>query len=90
MREDGHPIPEDWNKPKLGRDCVEYFDAFIYLSERRQWDQGGPLAIPISEIEAYMRIVGVRGTDEKLKMIKLVGQLDDIERNHIFGKMKSK
>lgn len=90
MREDGLPIPKDRVGQVLSQDCVEYFDAFVYLSDRRQWSQGTPLPFLLTEIEAYMRITGVTATDERLKLIRLVGKLDEIERTHIFNKSKPK
>jgi len=52
------------------------------------WSQVGPSSIQISEIESYLRMVGIEECDTKMKYLRLVQQLDEIHLTHIASKAK--
>ena len=50
----------------------------------------GPLPIPVSEIKGFLEMVGVRDPQTCLKYVRLIGKLDDVERQYLFEKSKTK
>ena len=77
IREDtGQPHPAELNKPGLRSDCIRYYDAFCYLGSCRLWSQVGPSAIQISEIESYLRMVGIGCHETQMKYMRVIRQLD--------------
>lgn len=60
------------------------------MGSRRLWNQVGPLPIPVSEIKAFLGLVGVSDPSTCLKYVRLIGKMDDVERNYLFEKSKSK
>lgn len=83
LKETGSPHPAAAKKPTLRSDCHRYFDAFRHLSVCRLWDQVGPQPIQISEVKAYLGMVGIADAQTSLKYLRLIQMMDGIERNHI-------
>ena len=52
------------------------------------WNQVGPQPIAISELDAYLRVVGVKSEEEKAKYLRLIRLMDDVELNYQFAKRK--
>lgn len=51
------------DKPELTRWTVPVWMAFQVLSAGRFYTEAGPGAIPLTEIEAYLRLTNVEGED---------------------------
>lgn len=87
IREDtGIPHPADVGRPALRSDCIKYFDAFRYLGASRMWSEVGPQAIQVSEVAAYLGILGIEDTYTKQKYLRLVQSMDRVEMQHIQSK----
>lgn len=82
----GIPTPALDNRPVLRRDCVEYYDAFHDLSAGRTFGYGVANPIQVSEIEAYLRLLGVESREERLKYLRLVRKLDGVYLQHLSKK----
>lgn len=77
------------SKPALRADCIRYFDAFRLLGASRIWNQVGPQAIPLSEIESYLNLNGITTRETRLKYVRLIKSLDLVELRYIQEKQKS-
>ncbi len=79
----GHHHPAYLNKPALRDDCIKYLDAFRLLSASRLWSEVGPQPIQLSEIKAYMQLVGIKDKSTKLKYVRLIRSMDSVTLKHI-------
>lgn len=87
LRKDGHQHPAELQKPALRGDCIDYYDAFRFLGASRIWNQVGPQAIPISEINSYVKdSLGIRDLEERQKYIRLINRMDSVELNYLHEK----
>ena len=88
VREDtGTPHPADIGRPALRNDCIKYFDAFRYLGASRLWSEVGPQPVQVSEVKAYVDMIGLDDVDTKLKFLKFVQLMDRVELASIQRKM---
>ena len=86
MREDGSVHPAEKTRVALeGRDR-RYYDAFRSLSAARTWSQVGPNPIQISEIAAYLGMLGLEDPDTRLKYTRILQGLDIVELKSIQAK----
>ena len=54
------------------------------------WSEVGPQAIQVSEVAAYLGILGIEDTYTKQKYLRLVQSMDRVEMQHINRKTVSK
>ena len=78
------------NRPHVSMWTAEYWEAYKVLGGSRIVHQGGIGPIPLSEIAAYMDVVGVRDVDERLKFIRMIQALDGVYVTHINAQAKQK
>lgn len=52
------------------------------------WNQVGPVAIQLSEIEACLRVMGIDEPATRMKYVRLIQTLDRVEREHIAKRKK--
>lgn len=65
--------------PKILKKDESYLDAFQACSRSRQpGGMGGSGPILISEVEAYLRLLGIDSPPERLKYLKVIQNLDSI------------
>lgn len=83
LRDDGVPHKEDKRKPALRAEDRRYYDAFRALSASRLCVDGNPQPLQISEIKAYVELVGIESPETKLKYLRLMQGLDLVERECI-------
>lgn len=83
MRKDGRVHAAELSKPALKDQDRRYYDAYRSLSASRMWSPLGPNAIPVSEVAAYLSMVGIEDTDTKLKYLRIVQGLDIVEMKSI-------
>ena len=50
------------------------------------WSEVGPQAIQVSEVAAYLGILGIEDTYTKQKYLRLVQSMDRVEMQHIQSK----
>ena len=77
------------NKPTLRDDCLRYYEAFRQLGVRRLWSQVGPQPIQLTEIEALLKMLDISDPGTRLKYVRLIGRLDEVERSFLAQQMKS-
>jgi hypothetical protein len=82
LRRDGMKVPELDEEPKMHRGAEEAWSAFAALNESRPIHFGGAGAIPLSEIEAYCRLVGLEDADEREQLARLVRRADRFYLSH--------
>jgi hypothetical protein len=80
--------PAHARKPALRKDCIRYMDAFQILSAARVWSQVGPTPLQTSEIESYLNLLGLKNTHTRLKYLRLIRGLDEVEVTYLLSKMK--
>lgn len=90
MREDGLVHPAELKKTALKDEDRRYYDAYRSLSAARTWSQIGPNAIQVSEIAAYLGMVGIEDHSTKLKYLRLIQGLDIVEMKIIRAKSTKK
>lgn len=88
LRDDGTPHTAELTKPALRSDLHRYYDAYRSLSASRIWSQIGPTAIQISEVRAYLDLVGIEDPQTKMKYLRLIQGMDQVEVKHIQAKQR--
>lgn len=74
----GAPPPALASRPEIWPWLGAYLEAFEVLCGSRGVGLGGPLPIPLSEIESYCRLTGWHDPDEVAELIALVAALDAV------------
>lgn len=88
MRGDGNVHPAELTRTALDdRDRI-YYDAFRSLSAARTWNQAGPNPIQVSEISAYVGMLGIEDPGTKMKYMRILQGLDIVELKSIRDRMK--
>lgn len=88
--DDTGQVPEALRKkPVLPKACRRYLDAFRLLSDARTWNQGHPMPIQISEVNALLESMGISDPQTKIKYQRLVRRMDQVELAHILQQVKS-
>lgn len=90
LRDDGAPHPAELTKPALRSEYRRYYDAFRSLSASRIWSQIGPNPLQISEIRAYLEMVGIEDPETKMMYMRLIQGMDQVEVKHIQAKSRAK
>lgn len=70
------------SRPRLKSEDVVYYNAFQTCSASRPVGPAGVCAIPISEILAFLQLVGIALRDERVKYLHLIQELDHIALDH--------
>lgn len=79
------------NRPGLLNRDLAYFNAFVTLSEQRDYsDMGRPQSIKVSEILAFCTLVGIASQQERVKYLNLIKDLDQIWTQHVADTQKNK
>lgn len=86
MRDNGEIHPAELTKPALNAEDRRYHDAYRALSASRLWSQIGPNPIQVSEVAAYLSLLGIEDTETKLKYLRLIQGMDIIEMTSIRDK----
>ena len=89
MRADGTIHPAERDRPALRSEDRRYYSAYRSLSASRMWTQVGPVAIPVSEVKAYMEMAGIEDPETKLKYLRLIQGLDAVEVKVVRKDMKA-
>lgn len=84
----GQHHPAYQTRPSLRDDCIKYYDAFCLLSDCRMWSEVGPQPIQLSEIDAYLRMVGITDVFTKLKYARLIRRMDGVTIRFLNEKRK--
>ncbi len=69
-------------KPPLSSGGMALLQAFNILDSARQLYEGGPQALPVSEVLAYLEIAKVDGVEDRMLFLNMVKTLDVIYLNH--------
>lgn len=64
------------NRPVLQKQDVPYYEAFSALNAARHHGASGNEAIPVSEVLAYLQLVGIASADARSKYLRLIQQMD--------------
>lgn len=64
------------NRPRLKPEDVPYYDAFSSLNASRQAGVAGTEPIPVSEVLAYLHLVGIASPDARSKYLRLIQKMD--------------
>lgn len=75
-------------KPALRGDCIRYYDAFRSLGAARIWSPVGPQPIPVSEVESYLNLAGITSPHTRLKYLRLIRAMDQVELTHLHQKQQ--
>lgn len=52
------------------------------------WNEVGPQPVQLSEIVAYLKLIGVNNPEDKQKCLRLIGMLDHVELEYQYEKRK--
>lgn len=72
----GMDVPALRRKPTLLDAAHFYWRAFEDLNPRREWSNGVPRLIQLSEIVAYLDLIGWTDTEARLTFLEIISQLD--------------
>jgi hypothetical protein len=64
------------SRPRLKQQDRPFYDAYYTLAAARSAGLSGPEAIPVSEILAYVNLLGISSQEERMKYMRLIQQLD--------------
>ena len=64
------------NRPRLKPADVPYYEAFSALNSARPVGASGNEPIPVSEVLAYLQLVGIASPDERSKYLRLIQKMD--------------
>jgi hypothetical protein len=87
LEERGETVNALLNKPELESDQIPYWEAFAILSNSRP--VGFAVGhIPLTEIEAYMRITCVDDDDERADLLYFIREMDAEYMSYVEKKSK--
>jgi hypothetical protein len=86
----GIPAGPMKNRPRLHREDVPYYNAFQTCNASRPLGPGGAGAIPISEVLAFLQLVGIAIREERVKYLHLIQDLDNLALEHWAEEAKKK
>lgn len=83
----GGDFPFLREQPALRFGDEEYLNAFYHLNHSRSYSGlGAPQSIPVSEILAYLELLGERSTQERLRYLRVIQRLDVAYLEHMAHK----
>lgn len=68
--------PRLHSRPRLRADCRQYRQAFLTLSNARQFNQAGLMPIAVSEVSAYVELADVEKGFAATKLLRIVQAMD--------------
>lgn len=88
-RRTGVVPPPLQNRPRLQPQDMPYIEAFNCVSRGRPiGDMGGTGRIAVSEIHAYLQVVGIANKSLRVKYLRLIQMLDDVFVGHYLERDK--
>ena len=89
MAEDTGVVPQALkDKPDVGEYVGGVLHEFGFLSQARQAYEGGPQAIQIAEVLAYLEIAKIHDVEDRLLFLNNVKTLDVMYLNHYAEQQK--
>lgn len=82
----GEPPPALRKRVKLRSECLPYRNAFRRLTSRRQFNEAGPQAIPMSEIIGYLDGTDITDYDEREVYIETICAMDEVYMEYVAKK----
>lgn len=83
----GRSVPSGYtSRPRLKEVDAPFIDAFYTLSAARASGMGGVNPIPISEVLAYLTLVGIASAEQRSKYLRLIQRLDSTYLTHMAEK----
>lgn len=83
QEDQGRPHPALLKRVFPRPDCQRYLDAYSTLSSCRQWNDGNPQPIVLSEIYSHLeKGLGLVDYRTKGKYVRLIKALDAVELEH--------
>lgn len=73
--------------PDLDLDAVDYWLAFMELHRCRPSGYG-PVGIPFTEVEAWLRVYQVTEPDDVMTFARIIGMLDNVWLDHQYKRLK--
>jgi hypothetical protein len=70
------------NQPGLTQWTEHYYSGYMVLTSSRPMGMGGPGAIPLTEITAYLDLIGERDDDERMRWVRLIRSMDSVYLQH--------
>jgi hypothetical protein len=70
------------DRPRLEPHLGLYRKIYERLSRSRQWSEGGPQAIALSEIFSYCDGLGLHGEEFREKLVDLIQEMDAVFMDH--------
>lgn len=64
------------NRPDVLEQDLPYMEGFRFLTRSRGYGQAGPHPIKVSEVKAYLDTVGEDSVEERLKLLRIVQDMD--------------
>lgn len=64
------------NRPDVQEQDLPYLDSFRLLTRSREYGQSGPQPIRLTEIKAYLDMVGEDRVEERMKLLRIVQEMD--------------
>lgn len=64
------------SRPQIKQADVPYYEAFSALNASRQAGAAGNEAIPISDVLAYLQLVGIASVEARVKYLRLIQKMD--------------
>ena len=76
------------NRPRLEPHLGIYRKIYERLSRSRQWGEGGPQAIALSEVFSYCAGMGLHGDEFREKLVDLIQEMDAVFIEHCAAEAK--
>lgn len=70
------------NRPRLEPHLAFYRKIYERLSRSRQWGEGGPQAIALSEVFSYCDGLGLHGTEFRERLVDHIQEMDAVFIEH--------
>ena len=76
------------DRPRLEPHLSLYRKIYERLSRSRQWGEGGPQAIALSEVFSYCDGMGLYGDEFREKLVDLIQEMDAVFMEHCAAEAK--
>lgn len=74
------------DRPRMEPGTNPYWDAFWLMSSGRGSGMNGHLPIAMSEILSYLHLIGEDRSSEKLKLLRIIRNMDTVFLSHFAKK----
>ena len=85
LRDNGQPVPALEALPSVWPHLQHFMEAYNVLSKRRAWTAAGPAAIPLVEIEAFVRLYRLTRYEAD-ELLWFLDELDNVYLAHAYEK----